>query len=80
MEDIALGSKLEGTVEKILDRGVLVRLADGINGWIPVEHTADVLPGTTKKKNKGQEIMVWEKRFKEGAKIKCRVFSHRKEI
>jgi DNA-directed RNA polymerase subunit E'/Rpb7 len=75
-----VASKLEGTVEKILDRGVLVKLADGINGWIPVEHTADVLPGTTKKKNTGKELMGWEKRFKQGAKIKCRVRSQSFDI
>jgi rRNA biogenesis protein RRP5 len=73
IEDVEIGSKLEGTVEKILDRGVIVRLAEGITGWIPIEQTADVLPDATK--NAGKEIMGWEKRFKEGTKIKCRVGS-----
>jgi rRNA biogenesis protein RRP5 len=69
LEEVEVGSKLEGTVEKIMDRGIVVKLADGITGWVPVEQSADVLP----KKNKGKELMGWEKRFKEGTKIKCRV-------
>jgi ribosomal protein S1 len=73
LEDVDVGSKLEGIVENILDRGVIVKLADRITGWIPVEQTADVLPGTSKK-SIGKDIMGWEKRFKEGSKIKCKVF------
>ena len=72
IEDVEVGSKLEGRVEKVLGRGVLVRLAEGITGWIPIEQSADVLPGSAKK-NIGKEIMGWEKRFKEGSLIKCKV-------
>jgi hypothetical protein len=63
-------------VEKTLDRGVIIRLAEGITGWIPVEQSADVLPGANKKTT-GKDIMGWEKRFKEGTKIKCKVVVRR---
>jgi rRNA biogenesis protein RRP5 len=72
IEDVQVGSKLEGTIEKVIDRGIIVRLAEGITGWIPVEQSADVLPGTSKKST-GKELISWEKRFKEGTKIKCEV-------
>ena len=72
IEDVEIGSKLETTVERLLDRGIVVRLAEGITGWIPLEQSTDVLP-TTAKKNVGKEIMGWEKRFKLGTKVKCRV-------
>lgn len=67
-----MGSNLEGTIEKVIDRGIVVRLAEGITGWIPVEQSADVLPGTHKKST-GKELIGWGKRFKEGTKIKCKV-------
>jgi rRNA biogenesis protein RRP5 len=72
IEDVEVGSKLEGTIEKVIDRGIIVRLAEGITGWIPVEQSADVLPSTSKKST-GKELIGWEKRFKEGTKIKCKV-------
>jgi len=72
LEDVEVASKVEGTVEKIVERGVIVRLAEGITGWIPVEQSADVLPSSSKK-NLGKNIIGWEKRFKEGSKIKCKV-------
>jgi rRNA biogenesis protein RRP5 len=74
LEDVVIGSKVEGTVEKAMDNGIVVKLAEGITGWIPLEHTADILPGTTKK-HKGKELVGWEKRFKEGAKVSCKVLS-----
>ena len=74
IEDVEIGSKLEGTVQKIVDRGVIVRLAEGITGWIPIEHSADVLPAASKK-GAGKELIGWEKRFKEGTTIKCKVRS-----
>lgn len=79
VEDVEIGSKLEGAVERILDQGIVVRLAEGITGWIPVEQSADVLPGKSKK-NIGKEIMGWEKRFKEGTKLKCKVTPLKKYI
>jgi len=65
---------VEGTVEKALDKGIIVKLAEGITGWIPLEQSADVLPGTNKK-NKGKELLGWEKRFKEGTKIQCKILN-----
>jgi len=72
LEDVEIGSKLEGTITKALDRGVIVKLAEGVTGWVPLEQSADVLPGASKK-SVGKDIIGWEKRFKEGAKIKCKV-------
>jgi rRNA biogenesis protein RRP5 len=72
IEDVEVGTKLEGTVERVGDRGIVMRLAEGITGWIPMEQSADILPGKGKKAS-GKEIMAWEKRFKEGTKINCKV-------
>jgi ribosomal protein S1 len=78
IEDVEVGSKLEGMIEKVIDRGVIVRLAEGITGWVPVEQSADVLSGTSKKST-GKELTGWEKRFKEGTKIKCKVYFSKNE-
>lgn len=67
-----LGTTLEGTIEKVGDSGITVSLAEGISGWIPMQHSSDVLPGSDKKKT-GKDLLKWNKKFKEGAKIKCRV-------
>ena len=72
VEDVEIGSKLEGTVEKVVDRGVIVQLAEGITGWIPIEQSADVLP-TASKKGSGKDLIGWEKRFKQGSTVKCKV-------
>ena len=72
VEDVEIGSKLEGTVEKVVDRGVILRLAEGITGWIPIEQSADVLP-TISKKASGKDLIGWEKRFKQGSTVKCKV-------
>jgi rRNA biogenesis protein RRP5 len=74
LEDVELGSTLEGTIEKAGDSGITVTLAEGITGWIPMQHSSDVLPGTDKKKA-GKELLKWNKKFKEGSKIKCKVIS-----
>ena len=52
IEDVEVGSKLEGMIEKVIDRGIIVRLAEGITGWIPVEQSADVLSGTSKEEHR----------------------------
>jgi ribosomal protein S1 len=72
IEDVEVGVILEGTVEKLLDKSVILKLAEGISGILPIEHSADILPGTTKH-NIARENLGWQKRFKEGKKIKCRV-------
>ena len=74
IEDVEVGSRLEGTVEKVLDRGIIVRIAEGITGWIPFEHSADVLPGPPKKQFSKDNISL-ERRFKEGSTVKCKVTS-----
>ena len=75
IEDVEIAAKLEGTVERVLERGVVMRLAEGITGWIPIEQSADVVPGSGGKM-KGKDIIGWERRFKEGTKMKCRVHPH----
>jgi rRNA biogenesis protein RRP5 len=72
IEDVEMGSTLEGTIEKIGDSGITVNLAEGISGWVPMQHSSDVLPGSDKKKA-GKDLLKWTKKFKEGSKIKCKV-------
>ena len=72
LEDVEIGSKLEGTVEKVVERGIIVKLSEGITGWVPIEQSADALPGTNKK-HTGKDLIGWEKRFKQGTNIKCKV-------
>ena len=72
LEDVELGTTLEGTIEKVGESGITVCLAEGISGWIPMQQSSDVLPGSDKKKT-GKELLKWNKKFKEGAKIKCKV-------
>ena len=68
-EDAVPGTKCEGVIKKVYDgkkgsdrTGLLVDVA-GVYGWISKLHLADVLLG---------QNMI-SKKFKEGAKIKCRV-------
>ena len=72
LEDVEIGSGLEGTVERLLEKGIVIRLAEGITGWIALEQSSDALP-TVSKKALGKQLIVWEKRFKEGSKVKVRV-------
>ena len=73
IEDVEIGSTLEGMVQRISEKGIVVRLAEGITGWVPVEQTADALP-TEGKKAFGIQLIGWEKRFKEGSKLKVRAW------
>jgi small subunit ribosomal protein S1 len=41
-----VGTVLEGTIERLLDRGVVVELREGIEGFVPVSH---LLPDDIKK-------------------------------
>jgi ribosomal protein S1 len=70
---VELGLTLEGTIEKVGDSGITVSLAEGISGWIPMQQSSDVLPGSDKKKATGKDLLKWTKKFKEGAKIQCKV-------
>lgn len=75
LEDVEIASALEGTVERLLEKGIIVKLAEGITGWIAMEQSADALP-TANKKAFGKQLIVWEKRFKEGSTVKVRVRNH----
>jgi rRNA biogenesis protein RRP5 len=72
LEDVEIGSALEGTVERLLEKGIIVKLAEGITGWLAMEQSSDALP-TANTKAFGKQLIVWEKRFKEGSTVKARV-------
>jgi rRNA biogenesis protein RRP5 len=72
LEDVEIGSTLEGTVERLLEKGIILKLAEGITGWIAMEQSSDALP-TAGQKAFGKQLIVWEKRFKEGSTVKVRV-------
>ncbi|KAI0879700.1 hypothetical protein GGS24DRAFT_508582 [Hypoxylon argillaceum] len=68
IEDVAVGSVVNGQIEKILINqdgvgGLLVKLAEGIHGHVPEMHLADV------------RLQHPEKKFREGMKVKARVLS-----
>ncbi|KAI0104140.1 nucleic acid-binding protein [Nemania sp. FL0031] len=68
IEDIAVGSVVNGQIEKIIINqdgvsGLLVKLAEGIRGHVPEIHLADV------------RLQHPEKKFREGLKVKARVLS-----
>ena len=63
--DISVGEKVEGTVERFGDFGMIVALTEHIRGLCPRLHLSDV-----------RSIMKQpKKKYKEGSKIKCRVLS-----
>ncbi len=45
-EEFVAGTVLEGTVERLLDRGIVVELRSGVEGFVPVSH---LLPDDIKK-------------------------------
>ncbi|KAK6193924.1 hypothetical protein LQW54_011958 [Pestalotiopsis sp. IQ-011] len=68
IEDIPAGQIVDGTVEKLIIgqdgvNGLLVKLAEGITGFVPEVHLSDV------------KLQHPEKKFREGMKIKARVLS-----
>ncbi|KAI1369153.1 hypothetical protein F5Y08DRAFT_183000 [Xylaria arbuscula] len=68
IEDVAVGTVVSGEIEKLLINqdgvsGLLVKLAEGIHGYIPEMHMADV------------RLQHPEKKFREGLKVKARVLS-----
>lgn len=68
LEDVQVGSIVEGKVEKIIlgakgVTGILVNLEDGITGLVPEMHLADV------------KLQNPEKRFRENFPVKARVLS-----
>lgn len=68
IEDIPIGQVVNGEVEKLMVNqegvsGLLVKLAEGIVGFVPEMHLADV------------RLQHPEKKFREGLKVKARVLS-----
>ncbi|KAI0166315.1 nucleic acid-binding protein [Xylariaceae sp. FL1272] len=68
IEDIPIGQVVNGEVEKLIIHeegisGLLVKLAEGIRGYVPEIHLADV------------RLQHPEKKFREGLKVKARVLS-----
>jgi rRNA biogenesis protein RRP5 len=62
IDDIKIGEVIKGKIEKILDRGgVVITVADGINGVVEEDHLSDV-----KLKNP-------EKKFRVGMEVRARV-------
>ncbi|TVY84220.1 rRNA biogenesis protein rrp5 [Lachnellula suecica] len=69
IEDITVGEVVKGKVEKLVKvkeviRGVLVNLAEGITGFVPEAHMADIQP-----------LQNSEKKFQEGTAVTTRVLS-----
>ncbi|KAI1310937.1 hypothetical protein F5Y03DRAFT_391931 [Xylaria venustula] len=68
IEDVAIGAVVNGEIEKLIINqdgvsGLLVKLAEGVHGYVPEMHLADV------------RLKHPEKKFFEGLKIKARVLS-----
>jgi rRNA biogenesis protein RRP5 len=68
IEDLSVGEVVKGKVERIIINakgigGILVNLAEGITGLVPVTHMSDV------------ELLHPEKKFKEGMTVTARVLS-----
>ena len=68
LEDLNVGQAVTGVVEKIVLNssgvtGMLVKVAENINGFVPAIHLADV------------QLQYPEQKFKEGSKVQARVLS-----
>ncbi|KAI0486919.1 hypothetical protein F4859DRAFT_467576 [Xylaria cf. heliscus] len=68
IEDVAVGAVVNGEIEKLIINqdgvsGLLIKLAEGIHGYVPEMHLADV------------RLQHPEKKFREGLKVKARVLS-----
>ncbi|TGJ82936.1 hypothetical protein E0Z10_g5830 [Xylaria hypoxylon] len=68
IEDVAIGTVVNGEIEKLIINqdgvsGLLIKLAEGIHGYVPEMHLADV------------RLQHPEKKFREGLKVKARVLS-----
>jgi rRNA biogenesis protein RRP5 len=61
ISDIDAGSMVEGTVEKLVPAGIVVRLSKNITGLVPTVHMSDA------------KLTRPEFKFKVGKKIQCRV-------
>jgi rRNA biogenesis protein RRP5 len=68
IEDVPVGAVVNGVIDKLIITqdgvsGLLVKLAEGIHGYVPEMHLADV------------RLQHPEKKFREGLKVKARVLS-----
>lgn len=68
LEDVPVGAVVMSSVEKVVVNengvsGLIVKVAEGINGFVPERHLADV------------RLQNPEKKFREGMKVKTRVLS-----
>ncbi|KAK5328992.1 rRNA biogenesis protein rrp5 [Exophiala xenobiotica] len=68
LEDVEPGKTVKGTIEKVLIgatgvRGLLVKIASGITGFVPSLHLSDIV------------LKNPEKKFREGMSVKARVLS-----
>lgn len=62
INDLAVGEVLQGTIKKLTDTALFVTASNSVDGIIRPSHYADIL------------LKHPAKRFKAGAKIKCRVW------
>ncbi|UKZ79435.1 hypothetical protein TrVFT333_007190 [Trichoderma virens FT-333] len=68
LEDIPLGSVINGEIEKLVIKeqgvtGLIIKIADGISGFVTETHMSDI------------RLQHPEKKFREGMKVKARVLS-----
>ncbi|KAI0541466.1 hypothetical protein GGR58DRAFT_456136 [Xylaria digitata] len=68
IEDVTIGTVVNGEIEKLIINqdgvsGLLIKLAEGVHGYVPEMHLADV------------RLQHPEKKFREGLKVKARVLS-----
>ncbi|KAL7912212.1 hypothetical protein GGI35DRAFT_309723 [Trichoderma velutinum] len=68
LEDIPLGSVINGEIEKLVIKeqgvtGLIIKIADGISGFVSETHLSDI------------RLQHPEKKFREGMKVKARVLS-----
>lgn len=68
LEDIPIGSVINGEIEKLVIKeqgvtGLIIKIADGISGFVTETHLSDI------------RLQHPEKKFREGMKVKARVLS-----
>ncbi|KAG8709931.1 rRNA biogenesis protein rrp5 [Ceratobasidium sp. 395] len=61
--DVSVGEILKGTITKLKENGLLVAISDKVTGFVGPDHYADI------------KLKHPERKFKEGATVKCRVLS-----
>ncbi|KAG8794803.1 rRNA biogenesis protein rrp5 [Ceratobasidium sp. 428] len=61
--DVSVGEILKGTITKLKENGLLVAISDKVTGFVGPDHYADI------------RLKHPERKFKEGATVKCRVLN-----